>query len=330
MSTMRYDVITIGSATQDIYVFSKQFHVHDDPRTVTGKIEYFTFGTKIELDDILFEIGGGATNAALTLRRQGLRVGCIARVGTDDAGSEVDQWCNDERIGNFLVHDRTHRTGRAVIFLGRGGERTILVYRGAAHAFRLADFDALRRQKSAWYYMTSLGGNLTMLERVMRTAAARGVRTMVNPGMLELRGSQATSRRVLSAADILLLNREEASAYTKRAYSNINGILNELAKMQRGLVLVTEGRHGSYAVLNNRRYRGILKPVDAVDTTGAGDSFGSGFLAGYIRSHGDLKKSLLFGSANAVANVLVIGAKPGILPRVAAPKVKGFRFITLS
>ena len=86
-----YDVITIGSATQDVYLFSKRFKVLRDTRAVTGEVECFAFGTKIELDDILFEIGGGGTNTAYTLARQGLKVAALVKVGEDEAGREVEK-----------------------------------------------------------------------------------------------------------------------------------------------------------------------------------------------------------------------------------------------
>ncbi|MDP2685085.1 MAG: carbohydrate kinase family protein, partial [bacterium] len=122
-----YDVTTIGSALQDLYVFSKQFHVHADPRKSSGKSEYFEFGTKIELDDIFFGIGGGASNAAFTFKNQGLKTACLARVGSDGVGIDVKNRVKKYGIKDLIVVDKNKRTGRSVVFLGRSGEKTVLV-----------------------------------------------------------------------------------------------------------------------------------------------------------------------------------------------------------
>jgi sugar/nucleoside kinase (ribokinase family) len=54
-----------------------------------------------------------------------------------------------------------------------------------------------------------------------------------------------------------------------------------------------------------------------VDTTGAGDSFASGFLSDFIRNNGDIEKSIQLGLANSEANLSQIGAKTGLLAKGA-------------
>ncbi|MFA5134577.1 MAG: carbohydrate kinase family protein [Patescibacteria group bacterium] len=310
-----YDVITVGSAFQDVYVLSKRFRIVRDPRVITGESQCFAFGTKIELDDILFEVGGGATNSAYTFRRQGLRVGCITRIGADGAGKEVQSFLRHSRIGDHSVIDREKRTAHSVIFLGTGGERTILVYRGASHAFRSSDIFLPVLRRTSWLYVTSLAGNTTLFRKIVTYARRNGIHVAINPGKLEIRKSRGIVNSIFRTADIVFLNREEASIVAGLPPDDMMPLLKSLDRMTPGIVVITDGSRGSYAILNHTMYRVIITPVNAVDTTGAGDAFGSGFLAGYIRSRGDIKKALTLATKNAASVIKKIGAKHGLLSR---------------
>jgi len=309
-----YDIITIGSATQDVYVFSKKFKVLRDSRAVTGEVESFTFGTKIELDDILFEIGGGATNSAYTFARQGLKVGCVARIGVGGGGEEIRNFLKKSKIADLLIVDKKNRTAHSVIFLDKNGERTILVYRGAAHHFKTGDINLSKIKNTRWLYITSLAGNVNLLGKIVRFANKNKIKVALNPGKLEIRAGRSRILGIFKKTDILLLNREEAAEITGRSYSDNKGIIKDLHRLAgSNITVVTEGDQGSLVALKDDLYRVIIKPVKAVDTTGAGDAFGSGFTAGYLKSKGNIKTAIKLGCNNAASVVQKIGAKHGLL-----------------
>lgn len=310
-----YDVITIGSAFQDVYLFSKKFRVLKDTRVITGEMECFAFGTKIELDDILFEVGGGATNSANTFKRQGLKVACLTKVGNDGAGQEVCKFLRQSKIGDLVVADPAQRTAHSVFFLGPRGERTILVYRGASHDFKDRDINFAKIKQTRWLYISSLAGNVALLEKIVRFANKYNVKVALNPGKLEIKKGSILKNRILKYADILFVNREEASLMTGRTYSDERGLVADLKKKCPGIVVVTMGEEGSVVAPGNDSYRVKIKPVKAVDTTGAGDSFGSGFLAGIIRFRGDIKQAIALAVNNSAADVQAIGAKHGALSK---------------
>ena len=312
-----YDITTIGSALQDIYVFSDKFSVHADPRKTSGKSEFFEFGTKIELDDIFLGIGGGASNASFTFKNQGLKTACIARVGNDGTGVDIKKRIKAFGINDLIVVDKKNRTGRGVFFLGRSGEKTVLVYRGASKNYNPLEIKESYIKNSKWLYITSLGGNISTLEKIVKLANKFGKNFMINPGKQEIENYKSRLMKVLKKAEIILLNREEASLLTGRAFSNIIGILAEISEhCPNSTILVTEGRHGVYTAVDNEFNHVIIKPVKSVDMTGAGDAFGSGFLAGYIRSKGKINCALNLGIRNSASVVKKIGAKNGLLQKI--------------
>ncbi len=307
-----YDVITIGSAAQDTYLFSKKFKIIKDKRAITGESECFAFGTKIELDRIFYEVGGGATNTANTFKRQGLKVACLGRIGHDAAGEEVKKFLKTSGIGDLLIVDKKDRTAQSVIFLAPNGERTILVYRGAAHHFKTSDVNLQKIKNTRWLYISSLAGNTQLLEKIVLFAKKNKIKVALNPGKLEI-ARHNSLRRVIRYVDLLLVNREEAITLLHSTKNDERALSRSLSKLCPGLVVMTKGTGGSVAVLENIQYRVIIKPVRAVDTTGAGDSFGSGLLSGLIKYRGNVKKSLVLAAHNSASDVMYIGAKHGAL-----------------
>jgi sugar/nucleoside kinase (ribokinase family) len=85
------------------------------------------------------------------------------------------------------------------------------------------------------------------------------------------------------------------------------------------IVVGTNGAAGVYAAAEGKLYRaGVYRKAKVVDRTGAGDAFGSGFVAALSRDRG-IEDALTLGSANATGVVGAIGAKQGIIS-VRRPK----------
>ncbi len=309
---MKFDVITIGSAFKDVYLFSKKFKVLKNAKMVTGEMECFAFGTKIELDDIHFEIGGGAVNTSATFKKQGFKVGCLARIGMDSAGEDVKRYLKKQGITDLLVVDKKNRTAQSVVFLAPNGERTILVYRGAAHDFGISDISP-RITNTKWLYVTSLAGKIDVLNKILRMAKVKGVKVALNPGKLDIEKGLRMHQDLLRQVDVLILNNEEASILTGRPAHDDIGLAKEIRKFCHGIVIITKGAVGSLITLKNALYRVIIKPVKAVDTTGAGDAFGSGFVAGFMRYNGDIEKTIRLANNNAAGEVSQLGAKNGLI-----------------
>ena len=299
-------IVSIGSALQDVYLID-----HDDFGTNTrGFFNQLELGSKVDIDKIFFSTGGGATNAATTFARNGhesIFMGCIAN---DSAGHAIIEMLDSEGIDASYVSytDKLH-TGYSVVLLSPTGERTILTCRGASANFDLLDPNDLDNIYPDWLYITTVRGNMDLLDQLFTKAKSLNTKIMFNPGNLEL---QHTRKLIglLSDTDVLLLNKTEAKQIVPG--STLNELVNRL-KSYVPNVIITDGNQGAIATDGSHVYRiGIYEDVKVKDSTGAGDAFGSGFLAAYANNQ-DFVTALTFASANSTSVVQQIGSKAGII-----------------
>lgn len=304
-------IVSVGSALQDVFLidrddFSTEINIHGH-----GYFDRLELGTKVDIDKIEFSTGGGATNSATTFARsdhETIFLGCIAR---DPAGKAVIDSLDKENIDtSYITYAKGMHTGYSVILLAPSGERTILTCRGAAAHFESIDSKDLDLIRPDWLYVTTLRGNMEILDKIFTRAKKLGAKIMFNPGMKELEHNKKLIG-LLEDTDVLLVNKQEASTI-------VPGVLLEelLSKLKNYVptVIITDGHQGAIASDGKKTYRiGIYEDVKVVDATGAGDAFGSGFLAASAAGK-SFKDSLIFGSANSTSVVRKLGAKKGIIP----------------
>ncbi len=314
---MAFDVVTIGSSTQDVFLIQKDVQIITSKKFATGKAECLAMGAKVELDGVVFDTGGGATNAAVTLRRAGLKVGIFSRIGKDPAGHEVLRVLKNEKIDvRHIVCDKDHGTAYSSVLLTPEGERTILVYRGASSFFEWEEFP-IHRLQTRWLYVTSLAGNKQFFDYLVQWSKLNGTKIVWNPGSTELEWGWEGIEEYGKDVEVLNINREEAALLTKKLFDNIQGIHDTLCRSRFPVILVTDGRRGAMAwTENGKRYAVDTTHHKAINTTGAGDAFGSAFLAGYIKFKKDIPLSLRLAAYNSGHVVAEMGPKHGIMKKM--------------
>lgn len=305
---MKPRMVAIGGAVQDVFLSnSSAFHsVCENPEECFLKLE---LGAKANVNTINFATGGGATNAAVTFARQGLSAQFIGVVGDDPAAQAVLAELDREHVDTTHVRaSAKYNTGYSVILLAPGGERTILTYRGASTHYSRedvvpGDIDA------DWIYMSSMSGQMEIVDDILRVAREKNIKVMYNPGKGELKHADKL-RALLEDVDVLLVNKDEMQMLVEG---------QELEELVRhGLsyvptVIVSDGPNGVMASDGKTLVRaGMYEDVPVIDRTGAGDAFGSGFLSQFAQGK-SLRESLIFASANSTSVVQHIGAKKGIV-----------------
>ena len=303
-------ILSIGSALQDIYLID-----HDDltPTTIGeesifGKI---LVGSKVDIDKLSYEVGGGGVNSAISFARHGHDAVLMANIARDVAGDAILRTLDKEGVDtSYIKYASPKATGSSVVLLdSKKGERTILTYRGASTKFDDFESSDLEIIKPDYIYITTLRGDIKTLTEFLEKAHELGSKVMFNPGVKELENS-GEILKLLKFVNILLVNKQEAAELVPG--KTLEELLYHL-KNYCETIIITDGSMGGIATNGEEVYRfGIYEDVKMKDATGAGDAFGSGFLAA-IASNKSFRRSLVFASANSTSVVTKIGANKGIL-----------------
>jgi len=325
---MFYDIITFGSGTKDIYLISDGFKIIGEKRFVTQKGLCLSLGSKIEAEDIIFRIGGGGTNTAATFKNQGFKTAWCGAVGQDSAGQEIINELKKRKIDfRFIKEIEEKLTNHSVVLTYPGKDRTILVYRGASGLLSKKDI-AFSQIKTKWIYIAPLSGKVcSIFEYLVNYAKKNNIKVAANPGNSQLSLPKSKLKRIFKKIDILILNQEETSLVTKIPFQKEKKVFKKLDKWVNGIVVMTKGPDG--AVISDGKYIYTAKAPKSkvIDRTGAGDSFASGFVSGFIKKK-DISFAIQLAMANSSACLKKWGAKKGLLKkgeawrRVRVKKIK--------
>ncbi len=311
-----YDVITIGGAIRDF-----TFYIESSQKA--NKFICFPSGAKINIKKAYFTTGGGACNVAVGLANFGLKVASIIRIGKDHSGQAILEKLREKKVDTrFVQVDKKLHTGISAIIQPKGGERTILTYRGANDNFKIENCKL--KIETRWIYVASLSGKSweKVLNQIFNLKfKVSDLKIAWNPGILQLEVGKKKLAKFLRKTEVLILNRNESAMLTGKREKNVPLLLKSLAKLGPKIVVITCGKDGAYVMDKDRVLYQPSKAAKIVDTTGAGDSFSSGFLAGLILFN-DLKKALKLGILNSAANLEKIGAQEGLLTKKDLKKMR--------
>jgi len=302
-------ILAIGAAVQDVFLSHSPELKPVSDKTADELFLKIELGSKNDVNNINFSTGGGATNAAVTFARQGLDAEFMGTIAHDPAGLAVLDDLDKEGVDTSKIsYSDKHHTGYSVVLLASTGERSFLTYRGASTHYDIKNFD-LNGSNADWIYVSSMAGNMDILDKIFRQAKKLGIKVFYNPGKGELEHKDQL-KALLEDVDVLSVNKEESQMI-------IDGeTLEELVRRLLNYVpvaIISDGPNGLMASDGKVIVRaGMYEDVKVIDRTGAGDAFGSGFLSHFAIGK-SLKDSIVFASANSTSVVTKIGAKAGIL-----------------
>jgi ribokinase len=302
-------IITVGAAVQDVFLSHSEELKPVSDKTADELFLKIELGSKNDVNNIDFSTGGGATNAAVTFARQGLEVLFMGTIAHDPAGNAVlDELDRESVDSSHVIYTDKFHTGYSLVLLASNGERSFLTYRGASTHFDINNFD-LEGCDADWVYVSSMAGNMDVLDKIFRQAKKLGMKVFFNPGKDELRQTDLL-KGLLEDVDVLSVNSDEAQMIVHG--SDLEELVRRLLAYT-PLAIVSDGPNGVMASDGKTIVRaGMYEDVKVIDRTGAGDAFGSGFLSQWATGK-SLKDSIVFASANSTSVVTKIGAKTGIL-----------------
>jgi ribokinase len=299
-------VLVVGSANVDFTVAASR---------LPGVGETVSGGT------LLVNHGGKGANQAVAARRLGAEVRFVACVGDDASGRDIRAALQAEGVGvDGVMVTREAATGTALIVVDQQGRNQIVVAPGAN--WRLsAEHVRSRAEDFAWaqVVLCQLETPLDTLDVALGEARRRGLVTVLNPAPVRDGISDDVWRRV----DYLTPNEGEAARLSGVPVEDVRSA-GAAARVLRergvGTVIVTLGVQGSIACTAGGDVRTEAFPVNAVDTTAAGDSF-NGALGTALAAGDALPDALRFASAAAALACTRRGAQPSLPTRAEVDRL---------
>jgi len=278
-------VLVIGSVNMDLVVEADSFPRQGE--TLSGR----SFASYP---------GGKGANQAVAAARLGAKVSLIACVGQDAFGEQLLTGLRAEGVDTRWVRQVDVSTGMASITLA-GGDNAIIVVAGANHALQPAQLDEAEQAFiDADVVLAQLEVPLATVQHAAMLAARHGKPFMLNPAP-----AQALPASLLQQTSLLTPNEYElaVSLASQQSWQAL------LAAMP-GRIVMTQGSQGaSYADAQGQVQQIAGFPVEAVDSTGAGDTF-NGALAAFW-SQG-LAEAVRRANAAAALSVTRYGAQGGM------------------
>jgi sugar/nucleoside kinase (ribokinase family) len=254
-------------------------------------------------------LGGSADNTIRAMARLGCKVGFIGKVGRDSTGDFFESALENLGIQPFILRGE-ERSGKCVALVSPDGERTLVTHLGAAVEMKAEDlspeiFDGY----DCLYVEGYLVQDHNLIRGAIRMAKELGLKVAIDLASFNVVEENIDFlREVISEyVDIVFANEDEA-----RAFSGEDEPVNALQYISTmcDLVIVKIGMRGALIKQGSEvSHVGIMAAAKRVDTTGAGDFYAAGFMAGMCEGL-SLRQCGTIGAITAGKVIEIVGTTP--------------------
>lgn len=313
-------IICIGSASKDIFFPTDKGVVYDTPEDITSQRKIaFELGAKYQVNQRHESLGGCAANVSKGLALLGISVECCTKIGNDVAGDWIEQKLSEGKIGLKPLQKENCKSDLSMIIVDEdSGERTIFSDRDANEKLEIIPE---KLEDADWIFVSSLNGAWQEnLKKISNLALEKKIYLAFNPGQKNIATGVLAVLDFIKHTDVLMLNKDEALEILLGANIGASAedledeifLLKTLKEMGPKVVLITDGVRGAWARGESGTFHAEALIVKALDTTGAGDAFTSGFLAALLKNK-SLEESLKWGVVNSQSSVRKYGGQDGLL-----------------
>lgn len=257
--------------------------------------------------------GGKGANQAVAAARAGGKVALITKVGMDSFGEMAIANLKAEGIDTgHMFRSNDQPTGAALILVKEGtGQNLIMVIPSACEHLDAGEVvAAIQALAPADVLVLQLETNFEAVAASLRIGREMGMRIICNPAP-----AHTIPAECYPLIDFLTPNETEASTLTGISITDLDDA-EEAARLLRGMgarnVIITLGERGALVLPENGPSQLVPShEVEAVDATGAGDSFNGAFALG-IAEGNDIVSATAFANAAAAISVTRIGTAPAM------------------
>jgi len=306
-----YHILSLSAAIIDHYFFisDEQLKSVTNEKGSWAPIDFETLTSILDknLNSSKMIPGGSGANVIKGLAQLGEKCAIVGKVGSDDKGDyyfkKLKGW------GIVPIFEKgTLPTGQAICLITPDGERTFRTYLGASHSLTDLHIDkSLFNEKVRLFHIEGyqlVDPDLTL--RTLKLAKEFGITISLDLANEQIvrRNKEFILEVLEKYVDILFCNEKEAKVLTGLKASQA---CEELSKYC-DVAIVTMSERGSWAKRGIEKVYMKALSVKAIDTTGAGDLYASGFLHGYLNGW-SLKESAWLGAYVASEVVKRVGAE---------------------
>ena len=262
--------------------------------------------------------GGSACNTMVGIGNLGGQARMIGRLGGDELGQVFLDGLKMARV-DHRIRRSDMATGRVLSVVTPDTQRTMFTYLGASTQLGPDDVVSADFSDAGIVYLEGyLLFNRPLVERILEVAKQARAKIVLDLGSYQVvEACRDFLDRVLPEVDVVLANEDEAKAYTGMAESESLEIL--AGKVH--IAAVKLGKHGVMLAQGNSRHQVEAHLVKAIDTTGAGDLWASGFVYGLTQGLG-LDDAARLGCKVGSEVVQVMGA---VIPESGWQRVHEYR-----
>ncbi len=261
-----YDVFVVGDYCLD-FIFS-------------GLRELPQLGSEIEAPD--FSISpGGTCNAVITMHRLGLNVGWCADFGKDQLSRLILDHLISEEVPTDLFEYHDYPFRNITVSLSFPSDRAFVAYYDKKKSY----FSVLKHLPNLHAKLMYIPGLFYGPElHIGKNFISKKNMVLFMDGNTNKNETLAmhTVKKAIQSVDIISMNAKEACQMTKKG--NIVEASYEIAELCNH-VIIKDGERGAIANWEGNLLTSRAINVNAIDTTGAGDCFNSGFIKAYLSGH---------------------------------------------
>lgn len=249
--------------------------------------------------------GGSAANTIVGLARLGCSTSIIGKIAEDDEGDLIEYNLAINGVyTNNLIYSESGSTGKCIGFVDKNGERCLYISPGVNDDIKIGEINPLNIMRCKIMHYTSFVGDSFNTQIELLEKLSKETLLSFDPGMLYVEKGFDELKPILERTDILLINESELRLLCNNDYDDLKELTLGLLDFGIDTVVVKQGSKGVFAINNSQDCFVEAYECEVVDTTGAGDSFNSGFLYSFLKGHG-LEKSCQIG--NWVASKAIQG-----------------------
>lgn len=250
--------------------------------------------------------GGSAANTIHGLAKLGVETGFIGKIGKDELGKLFKEDLIQANINPLLLESDTD-SGKAIALVSPDSERTFATFLGAAVELSANDITKEVFKGYSYFHIEGyLVQNHELIETAVRLAKECGLKVSLDLAAYNVveANLEFLQRIVKDYVDIVFANEEEAKSFTGQSPEEALSTIANTCE----IAVVKIGKEGSLIKRNNETTKVGIITATAVDTTGAGDLYAAGFLAGLVQNK-DLETCGNMGSLLAGKVIENLGAK---------------------